>query len=150
MLFLSQIDVFLLSMKTSTKIISLLAIASGIVITYNIIQRRRKKPPIFFKKELAKNYNARTIPPFGIFIKESEKDNKELIDHEIVHWKQYQNKGLIRFYIDYAKEMKELGYDKMPMEKEARVNESEYCQNNYTECVRNGQAKTVYNPNFRL
>lgn len=46
--------------------------------------------------------------------------------------------------------MKQFGYDKMPMEIEARKNESDYCKNNYTECVRNGTAKTVYNPNFRL
>ena len=45
--------------------------------------------------------------------------------------------------------MKQYGYDKMPMEKEARKNETEYCKENYTGCVRTGQAQTVFNPNFR-
>ena len=45
--------------------------------------------------------------------------------------------------------MKQFGYDKMPMEMEARANESDYCKENYTECVRNGKSNTVNNPNFR-
>ena len=122
----------------------------GLFVTYNYVQRNRKKPPVFYRKKLAKNYNARTIPPFGIFIKEDEKNNKELLEHELTHWKQYEEKGFIDYYVDYTKQMKQFGYDKMPMEIEARKNESDYCKNNYTECVRNGTAKTVYNPNFRL
>lgn len=98
---------------------------------------------------MAGNYSARTIPPFGIYIKESEKDNQALIDHELIHWKQYQDGGLLNYYLTYASQMKQYGYDKMPMEQEARTNESDYCKENYTECVKDGQAKTVYNPNFR-
>lgn len=116
---------------------------------YNSIQRRRLTPPIYYRKSLAKNYNARTIPPFGVYIKESERNNKALLEHELVHWEQYRQKGLIGFYRQYHKEMKEHGYDKMPMEKEARYNESEYCQENYTECVRSGMALTASDPMFR-
>lgn len=118
-------------------------------IVYNEIQKSRKNPPVFLKKQLANNYNARTIPPFGIFIKESEKDNKLLLEHELIHWKQYQKMGLINFYSEYAKQMKQFGYDKMPMEIEARINQTEFIKYNYTEAVRNGNAKTIYNPAFR-
>lgn len=126
-----------------------IGIFAGLAIIYNAYQRRRKDTPIFIRKNLAKNFNARTIPPFGIYVKESEKDNKALIEHEKIHWKQYQERGLINFYSQYAKEIKQYGYDKMPMEKEARKNETEYCKENYTECVRTGQSQTVFNPKFR-
>lgn len=122
----------------------------GGFIIFNIIQRARKSIPVFFKKSLFKKYNARTIPPFGIYIKESEKDNKELVDHEKVHWKQYQKNGLINYYKNYLKQLKKYGYDKMPMEQAARKNETEYCKQNYTKCVRTGESKTVYNPVFRV
>lgn len=118
-------------------------------IIYNAAQRRRKLAPIFIRKSLAKNYNARTIPPFGIYIKESEKDNAALLEHEMVHWRQYQKMGLFNFYSTYWRQLKEHGYDQMPMEQDARGNEDEYCRENYTQCVRNGWARTIYNPVFR-
>ena len=121
----------------------------GFAIGYNFYQRKRKDAPIFYKKSLAKNYNARTIPPFGIYIKESEKDNESLLEHELVHWNQYKKMGLINFYMQYVKELKQYGYDKMPMEKEARENEDEYAKENYTQAVRQGYANTVFNPKFR-
>lgn len=131
----------------------IVGIGAGVVglafIFYNANQRS-KSSSVYFVKNLAGNYNARTIPPFGIYVKESEKNNQELINHELVHWKQYQEKGLLNYYFSYANQMKQYGYDKMPMEKEARVNESEYCKENYTECVRSGMAKAVYNPEFRI
>lgn len=117
-------------------------------IIYNA-RKRQLFPSIFLKTNLAKNYNARTIPPFGIYIKESEKDNQALIEHEMIHWKQYQEKGLLNYYFTYLKQIKQYGYDKMPMEKDARKNESEYCKDNYTECVKQGKAKTIFNPTFR-
>lgn len=136
-------------MKTQhVLIVSGCIVISGAII-YNYIQRKRITPPVYYKNKLIKNYNARTIPPFGIFIKESERNNDELLQHELIHWKQYQEKGLINFYHHYITELKKHGYDNMPMEKEARINESEYCQDNYTECVRSGEAQTIYNPNFR-
>ena len=134
--------------KTKNILIGAGAFAT-IAIIYNAHQRRRKDTPVYFRESLVGNYNARTIPPFGIYVKESEKDNKPLIEHEKVHWKQYQEKGLISFYAQYAEEMDQYGYDHMPMEIEARQNETPYCKRNYTECVRTGRAKTVFNPNFR-
>ena len=116
---------------------------------YNEIQKS-KKPNVYYKKTLAKNYNAQTIPPFGIYILESEKNNINLLEHELIHWKQYQQKGLLNFYLDYYTQFKSVGYDSMPMEIEARFCENDYCKNNYTECVRNGMANTIFQPNFRI
>lgn len=125
------------------------AIVLGAFAIYNARQKRRP-PQIYYRKKMAGNYNARTIPPFGVYILESQRDNLELLNHELVHWKQYQEKGLINFYLDYNRELNQYGYDQMPMEIEARANETDFCKKNYTYCVRNGIAKTVYNPEFRL
>ena len=134
------------------KIGYVLGIGAGVAIgfaIYNHIQRNRGTVPVYYRRSLSGNYNARTIPPFGVYIKESQRNNKELLEHEIVHWNQYRTMGLIKFYSTYYKQLKEHGYDQMPMEKEARGNESEYCHNNYTECVRSGLANTISNPLFR-
>lgn len=104
-------------------------VGSGVAIAlfaiYNAIQKSNE-PKIYYRAKLYKGYNARTIPPFGIYILESEKDNIALLEHEKIHWKQYQKRGLINFYNEYANQFSHFGYDKMPMEIEARTNESEY------------------------
>ncbi len=109
---------------------------------------RNSKPKIYLRKNL-NGYNARTLPPFGIYILEKEKNNKALLNHELIHWKQYQKLGLIKYYSQYYSQYKKYGYDKMPMEIEARTSENNYCKTSYTHCVRNGTAKTVQNKNFR-
>lgn len=124
-------------------------IALIIIILYIAFQRTRKDTPIFYRKKMLGNYNARTIPPFGIYVLESQRNNSALLNHERIHWKQFKEKGLLGFYIDYANQLAKHGYDAMPMEIEARVNESDYCRENYTDCVRNGLSNTVYNPTFR-
>lgn len=110
----------------------------------------RRQPPKIYVKSLRAPYNAKTIPPFGIFIDESQKDNNWLLLHELIHWRQYQQKGIFRFYADYAVQFLRYGYDAMPMEMEARIIESPEVRENYTEAVRSGRALTVYNPQFRM
>ena len=124
-------------------------IALGFFIAYNYKQRITT-PKVYVRKILG-NYNARTIPPFGIYVSAEQKDNKKILEHEMEHWKQYQRDGLLAFMFKYAKENIFNGYDGNKYEIEARRNtgESIYCQKNYTECVRNGLAKTIYNKNFR-
>lgn len=124
-------------------------IGTIVFIAYCMKQRKNDNPKIFSRKKLVNNYNGYIVPPFGVFIKESEKDNQALIEHELMHWKQFQRDGLIPFLVNYSKEASQKGYDKNPYEIEARTQETGYCKENYTECVRNGTAKTVYNPNFR-
>ena len=90
-----------------------------------------------------------TLPPFGILIKKEHRTNTALIDHELVHWKQFQRMGLLPFISTYVREQLK-GYDQNALEIEARYAESEYCKTNYTQCVRNGSATTIHNPNFRI
>ena len=63
---------------------------------------------------------AATVPPFGMFIEESYKDNKSILKHEKVHWKQYEEMGLFKFYYTYTNECMNYGRYSAPMEVEAR------------------------------
>ena len=74
-----------------------------------------------------------------------------MIKHELIHWQQYQREGLIPFIFNYGFEAIKNGYDANKYEIEARVKsgENNYAVYNYTNAVRTGQAKSVYNKNFR-
>jgi hypothetical protein len=63
---------------------------------------------------------AATIPPFGTFIESQYKNNKELVRHELVHWKQFHQMGFFGFYITYISEYLKYGRKYGPMEIEAR------------------------------
>lgn len=106
-------------------------------------------PKVYYPKKDTGNFNANTLPPYGIVINNSQRDNKALLEHELVHWKQYQKEGLLGFYFHYLIENAKHGYDGNKYEIEARKNETDYCKRNYTECVRTGNSVTVFNPNFR-
>ncbi|MEL6356679.1 MAG: hypothetical protein AAFQ37_07075 [Bacteroidota bacterium] len=116
------------------------------VISY--LQRKNDNPPIYYLKSLPFGFNGLAIPPFGIFIKDDLKNNSELLLHELVHWKQFQREGLLLFVLNYSLSSINYGYDGNLYEVEARFNEDDFCKSNYTYCVRNGLAKTVYNPSF--
>ena len=118
---------------------------------YAELQRKNNNPNIFYRKKLFGNYNGYAAFPIGIFIKESEKDNKMLHDHEMVHWKQFQREGFLPFLLKYGWEALTKGYDANKFEIEARElsGEKEECFTNYTSCVREGFARTVKNTNFR-
>jgi hypothetical protein len=105
--------------------------------------------PVFVADELPGNLNAMCVPPFGVFVKKGNEENEQLLQHEFIHWEQFRTRGLLPFYLEYVAQYLVNGYDAHPMEREARFNECEFCQDNYTECVRQGLAKTVYNPSFR-
>lgn len=105
--------------------------------------------PIYYQDELPGGYNAITWPPIGIFIRTDQLGNNALIAHELVHWYQYQQRGSVIFYLQYLGELITYGYDHMPLELQARFLESDAVKYRYTEAVRNGEALTVYNPNFR-
>jgi hypothetical protein len=119
------------------------------VAAFVYFKRKKDKVSVFYVDKMIKNYNARTIPPFGIFILKKEKNNINLLNHELTHWNQFKKMGLFKYYFNYFKELNNFGYDKMPMEFEARLNENDYCKNNYTQCVREGISNTVNNKNFR-
>jgi hypothetical protein len=92
-----------------------------------------KTPKIYYVNWVLPPYRAMTIPPIGIFIKKKYKGNENILNHDLVHWKQYQRIGLLKFYFQYFKEFLTKGYDQMPMEMEARYEEDEYTKNHYSE-----------------
>lgn len=116
---------------------------------YWILDYDLDNPPIFNTKHFNFGYNGYIIPAVGVVIHENYADSEELILHELKHWEQYRREGFCPFLWNYTNSAISKGYDLNPYEVEARYRESEYCQKNYTECVRIGKAKTAFNPNFR-
>lgn len=132
-------------MKWST-LLTIAAVGTAVVAVAGR-RKRRRKPKIIITPLI--QYNAKCLPPFGIFVDPRHAHNKNLIDHELRHWDQYQDKGLLRYHLDYICELAMYGYDKMPMEIEARANEPDDVKTDYTNAVRDGRSLTVYNPDFR-
>jgi len=91
-----------------------------------------KDPKIYYVHWTLPPYRAMTIPPFGIFVKKKYQNNRRILNHDFVHWKQYQEMGLLKFYFQYFKEFTFFGYDKMPMEIEARYEEDNYAKEHYS------------------
>lgn len=65
-------------------------------------------------------YRAITLPPLGIYMLRSALNDFELVAHERVHWAQYRRLGLVRFYALYLWYLWRYGYERHPMEIEAR------------------------------
>lgn len=125
-------------------------IALGVAAIYAVTRDLRKQQPrIHYVPHIPGGFNAITLPPYGIYIRNDQQGNDELFQHEMIHWQQYQRLGLVPFYYEYLKGYFIHGYDLHPMEQEARVIEDDFCRTNYTDCVRSGRAKTAHNPNFR-
>ena len=62
------------------------------------------------------------IPPIGIFLDPSMEDSplyEATIEHETVHWEQYQRLGLVRWWATYIWYLFRYGYEKHPFEVEA-------------------------------
>jgi hypothetical protein len=117
---------------------------------YSYAQRQKETVKVYYVERLPFDYNGLIVPPIGVFIKKEAANSNELLQHELVHWEQYREEGLIPFLIGYISENIRNGYDNNGYEVEARsLTETEYCMRNYTECVRKGMASTVHNPNFR-
>ena len=62
--------------------------------------------------------------PFGIFIRSDVTPERRvpLIRHELTHQDQMRRLG-VRFYIQYLRQYAKYGYNKMPLEIEARQSE---------------------------
>ena len=70
-------------------------------------------------------YRAITLPPFGIYCMPNSINDSHLARHESAHWDQYQRYGLLGFYCRYLWYMLRYGYEKHPMEIEARQKEGQ-------------------------
>jgi hypothetical protein len=80
-----------------------------------------KHPNVYYiKSNQLPVFRAICIPHVGIFIKEKYKDDKTLLEHELVHWKQYKRMGSLVFLLRYLFQFIVIGYDTMPLELEAR------------------------------
>ncbi len=79
------------------------------------------QPPITKVSWLPYPRRGMCIPPFGIFTRNTFFNGQQwFIDHEQMHWKQYQELGLWKFYIKYYLLFLRYGYFDHPMEREAR------------------------------
>jgi hypothetical protein len=65
-------------------------------------------------------YGGITLPPFGIYILVERMHEPDLVRHENVHWVQYKELGLIKFYALYLWFNLRYGYQNNPMERHAR------------------------------
>lgn len=61
------------------------------------------------------------LPPFGIFIRRGHEDRERLVKHEQVHWDQYLQRSVLRYYLGYLYHWVRSGfsYRKHPWEVEA-------------------------------
>jgi hypothetical protein len=110
-----------------------------------------RTPRIFYWKYTF-NYNGFIIPYVGIVLNSSVRGVRGedvLIEHEKVHYKQFEKYGAILFILLYLMDVMYHSYDLSLFEIEARFAEDNFAKYNYTYAVRNGLAKTPHNPNFR-
>jgi hypothetical protein len=101
------------------------------------------QPKIYYVPWVLSPYRAMTIPPFGIFIKKKYRGDKKILNHDMVHWEQYQRLGLFRFYLLYFKQFIQYGYDNMPMEIEARYEEDEYAKKHYSKVYHGSNKNSI-------
>lgn len=108
-----------------------------VIIWLNIHWLNKIKPKLIPSRFILPPFRAQAIPPFGIFIRRDVKRNFIVIRHELVHWNQFRRLGFIGFYCRYFFELIRYGYDKSPMEMEARVLSKEKEENivSYSERV---------------
>lgn len=78
------------------------------------------------------NVIAITLSPFGIYFKEKYLNNKEVINHESIHWRQQMELLIIGFYILYVIEwlirlviMPSRAYKSISFENEAYSNDED-------------------------
>jgi bile acid:Na+ symporter, BASS family len=109
-------------------IYGIIMFVSASIMAVNVYIIRNWKPKIFLTNRVLKPYRGMAVPPFGIFIR-PEFNNRTVIKHELVHWRQFKELGFIGFYIEYAYQILRYGYDKAPLEKEARELSNENKEN---------------------
>ena len=94
----------------------------------------KKNNRTFIVTKLHNGYRGAFIPPIGTFISKEHANNDLVIAHENCHHKQYQSLGLFGFVLKYFTQLIEDGYDDMNLESECRINESQFCKDNYSIC----------------
>lgn len=111
---------------TKRKTIALISLTLVLVLFLAIYSNGAiKKPaPLKYVNILPGSIMAITIPPFGIFIEEKYalegSEPGTILAHEKIHWLQYQERGLFKFYLEYLSGWIKLGRFYNDLEKEAR------------------------------
>lgn len=89
-----------------------------------ILNINKKERVLYLPFDIQGPQMAATIPPFGIFIEEENRHKGDvpgsILWHEKVHWNQYQEMGLIKFYYTYLTLYAKHGRFSNWMEEEAR------------------------------
>lgn len=101
------------------------------IVVQDLIEQLGKQPKIYYVNSLPSPYRGACIPPIGIYIKKEHQEDKSILIHELIHWRQYKRMGLFMYYLRYFVQLFFIGYATMPMEMEARQFESEKDRWNY-------------------
>jgi hypothetical protein len=100
----------------------------GLIFTVLFVFNLFKTPVVIYLPfNLPDELKGTTIPPFGIFILEKYKNEKNpnactVLQHELEHWNQYTQMGLFSFHYHYLKEFLVNGRINHWMEREANKN----------------------------
>lgn len=100
----------------------------GLIFTVLFVLNLFKAPVVIYLPfNLPDNLKGSSIPPFGIFILDKYKDEKNpnactVMQHEMEHWNQYRQMGLFSFHYQYLKEFVVNGRVNHWMEREANKN----------------------------
>lgn len=89
-------------------------------------------------------FRALMIPYIGVFIKKQYENDHTLLEHEMIHWRQFKRMGAIVFLIRYVLQFVFIGYDSMPFELEARQSDESlwnYRQRKWHGMTRKGIAR---------
>jgi hypothetical protein len=81
---------------------------------------RQSKPALFLIDGMPLGHRAITIPPLGIVASKSQVSAPDVLPHELHHWKQAQEMGILAYYVNYLTQYFTQGYPTMPMEVQAR------------------------------
>lgn len=83
------------------------------------------EPKIYYvKSNVIPIFRGFALPYIGIIIKEKYRGDKTLIEHEKIHLAQIKRMTLPVYIIRYIFQLIFIGYDSMPMELEARQEDS--------------------------
>lgn len=66
-----------------------------------------------------------TLPPFGVFVLPDRMNDMRLRRHEEAHWRQYEQRGAVRYYLGYIALWVRYGYWRHPWEQQAREAEND-------------------------
>ncbi|HET6558052.1 MAG TPA: hypothetical protein VFG54_12105 [Prolixibacteraceae bacterium] len=72
-----------------------------------------------FACKYLRHINGITLAPFGIFVKPGKLEDRRLLNHEKIHWRQQWEMGILLFYVWYLVEWMWKGYRGISFEKEA-------------------------------